>query len=154
MTKLWAGALAVAMCSIAPLPASAEWQKKMGGDPLDGGRFELFVARSESGKTVLVAACENKKTQFFWQIMSRGEIPLSYDAMPVTFKVGSQGKREEDWAIGNPRQLVWPKDKDKFFTSLGGEKQLAIATPFTETEVFDISGVDAVIKSVKAACGK
>lgn len=107
----------------------------------------MFFLKSESSKTVLLAACENNKTQFFWQIMFRGEIPLSYNAMPVTYKIGSQTKREEEWAIGNNRQLILPKDKDKFLSSLSGEKQFAIATPVTETEIFDFTCVDAVVKS-------
>lgn len=154
MKKLTMAVAAVATLATAQ-PALADWVEKTIGDPLEGARFQRFNVMSESGKSALVTACENGRVGFYWQVIfGRGEIPVHYQEMPLTYKIGSRDAVEEAWKIMNPRLGTMPKDAAAFLKSLKGQSQLAIRAEDLSpiTEVFDISGVDVAIKRVLSDC--
>ena len=136
---------------------TGKWTVDKKTDPIDDSKTVNIFLKADSGGSkfgkpiMLVARCDSNKTEVYidWQTYLGSEAK-------VTLRIGTNDAKTSKWTLKSDKQRSFNNSPiDTLKEILIADKMVAQVAPFNQslyTAVFNTSGLDEAIKSLREAC--
>ncbi len=138
---------------------TGNWMMEIQKNPIDDSKTVIGVLTAKSGKSKwgnpisLILRCQSKQTEAY---INWGSY-LGDDSPEVLVRIGDTEAVTERWGSSTDKTVTFYRaDAIEFAKSLESSKKfVAQVTPYMEspiTAVFELNGIDKVVKSIREIC--